>query len=396
MSVETELLLRCARTRIDAQASDDIRMFAQDSVDWRSFISMSLQHCVAPLVYRALNEICPKAVPTSVLNELRQYDRENITKSFFLTSEMLKLIHMLDSQGVNAVPFKGPVLAIIAYNDLTLRQFGDLDILIQRRDLDKTRKFLLSHGYRPWRNMTRAEEAAHLKFAHAFTFIREDERVTVDLHWRLAQSFYSFKLDSTALWNQLDQISVAGRVLTTLRLEDLLLYLCNHGSKHAWERLAWVCDVAELVGNHENKLDWTKVIEKSQVLGNERTLLLGTGLARDFCGANLPPVMSYKIEADPAVKALIAHVRQRLSSRDQKPLGFFERTVMFVKMREKLNDRVAYLRYRFRVAFAPNEKDLNLLPWLPDSFYFLYYPLRIARLTVAYATHAVGRLRHGK
>ena len=41
--------------------------------------------------------------------------------------------------------------------------------------------------------------------------------------------------------------TLAALAYGNLSLENLLLVRCAHGSKHLWERLGWICDVAELI-----------------------------------------------------------------------------------------------------------------------------------------------------
>jgi Uncharacterised nucleotidyltransferase len=41
---------------------------------------------------------------------------------------------MFADEGVNVIPSKGPTLAALAYGDLGLREFDDLDLLIARPD----------------------------------------------------------------------------------------------------------------------------------------------------------------------------------------------------------------------------------------------------------------------
>jgi hypothetical protein len=86
-------------------------------------------------LYQSLNTTCPEAVPKANLAQLRNYFHANAQRNLFLTQELLKLLTLFKTNGISAIPYKGPVLAVAVYGNLALRQFGDLDILVHKRDV---------------------------------------------------------------------------------------------------------------------------------------------------------------------------------------------------------------------------------------------------------------------
>ena len=64
-----------------------------------------------------------------------------------MTFELLRILDILQQNAVSALPYKGPLLALIAYGDSTLRSFDDLDILVTDADYFKTKTILQQHGY---------------------------------------------------------------------------------------------------------------------------------------------------------------------------------------------------------------------------------------------------------
>ena len=69
------------------------------------------------------------------MHQLRERYHSNARRNLFLVSELLKLLKLLESHGIGAIAFKGPVLALYAYGNLSLRQQLDLDILVRKRDI---------------------------------------------------------------------------------------------------------------------------------------------------------------------------------------------------------------------------------------------------------------------
>jgi hypothetical protein len=124
-----ELLLYCAQTPIDSEIAERIRTLLQQDIDWAYLIQTAAQHGVMPLLYQSLNTTCPEAVPKANLAQLRNYFHTNAQRNLFLTKELLKLLTLFETHSIPAIPFKGPVLAVSAYGNLSLRQISDLDIL---------------------------------------------------------------------------------------------------------------------------------------------------------------------------------------------------------------------------------------------------------------------------
>jgi hypothetical protein len=148
----------------------------------------------------------------------------------------------------------------------------------------------------------------------------------------------------------------------------LLLILCVHASKDAWERLRYVCDVAELVHTHRD-MDWRRVVERAGRLGSQRMLFVGLLLARDLLEMPLPEEVSRKAHADPAVQALVRRIGERLFQRiDHSPSRFAEVPFrpIHMKMRERLRDKVRFL---IRLATTHTVGDWMALP-LPKPLFF--------------------------
>ncbi|MCS6860091.1 MAG: nucleotidyltransferase family protein [Abditibacteriales bacterium] len=378
---ETELLLCCARTCIDAETAERVRTLLQTDIDWSHLTGTALQHGVMPLLYWSLNATCPEAVPPAVLRQLRDRFYTNVENNLSLTGELVNFLNLLEAHGIPAIPFKGPVLAASVYGNLALRQCGDLDILVHERDVQRAKELLMSQGYRhnahPWEGYFLQSE-----------LVRQDGRVSVDLHWGIAPKDYTCQPNPEYVWERLVPVSLLGTTVLTLSPEDSLLLLCAHGTKEYWQRLNRICDVAELV-RHRPQLNWGEVLQQARRLRSERMLYLSLHLANDLLGATLPADVLSRVQADPIVLSLAAQVhtwllREMDGSPDASDLSMFplsEKALFRLRVRERWRDRVPYFLRRLRC----------LLP-LPTSLSFLYYLLRPLRLMRAYGGSPFKRL----
>src|SRR5215208_2144833 len=379
---EAELLIRCARTRRNTETAAQVEALLRGGMRWEYLLRMADEHSMMPLLSWHLGDAPPELVPATVSARLRERFQRNIRQNLFLTAKLFKLLNFLEAHELPAIPYKGPVLAASCYGNLALREFVDLDLLVHKRDVPRAKELLSAVGYQPRHRLTLAQEAAFLRYNCEHELVHEDDGSMVDLHWAITERFFSFPLDPGCLWERLHRVPLGGSDVPTFSPEDLLLILCVHASKDAWERLKDVCDVAELVHTHGD-MDWRRVVERAGRLGSQRMLFLGLLLARDLLETPLPEEVLRKAHADPAVEALVRRIGEWLFQRiDHSPRRFAEIPFrpIHMKMRERLRDKVQYL---VRFATTHTVGDWMALP-LPKPFFFLYYVLRPIRLARTY------------
>jgi hypothetical protein len=283
---------------------------------------------------------------------------------------------VFNAHRISAIPFKGLPLAACAYENLALRDIGDLDLLLRERDLPKAAELLLGQGYQPLFNIQRLNEGAQL---YELSFEHKERAGIVELHTAFLPGRFSFSLGFERVWTRHVVLTLAGNSVPSLSREDLLLVLCAHGCKHLWVCLKWICDIAYVVQNHP-KLNWPYVMEQARRLGSERMLLLGLSLARSLLHAPLPEEIQQRIHTDVAVKSLGAQVTRKLFLSPQRQTGGMKTVLFHVKTRERLRDRV---RYCLSLAIAPTFGDWDFIN-LPSFLDFLYYVLRPLRLAGKY------------
>lgn len=359
---ELALLLCCARTKVGSEHAERIRNLLRGAIDWQYLIGAAHTHGVLPLLSRSLHASCSDAVPKVILDQLQRHFHANAFHNRFLAKALLKLFALFETQGIHAIPYKGPVLAAVAYGDLSLRQFTDLDVLIHKSDFAKAKELLIAQGYQP--EFTNTQETSLLQFHYHLGFVRGDGKVPVELHWGLTWRYWSFPLEFERLWAHRGSVGLEGRTISSLPAEDLLLILCVHGGKHWWERLMWICDIAELVQAHR-QIDWQRLLEQARSWGGKRILLLGLFLANDLLGTDLPKVVWQSIAVDPRVKSLAGQLKSQTLSgvhglHNDRSRPVFYRTTFYLGVRERLRDKVQFfIRYPLRPYLSTLPKRLS-------------------------------------
>jgi hypothetical protein len=378
-SREFELMLLCARLTRDTAAQTRLRALLQQPIDWDFLITRSHYQRVLPLVSRTLARIEPDAVPESATRRLHVAAHANARRNLILTSELLQVMDLLRAHGIASIPYKGPVLAARVYSDIALRQFADLDLIIRASDVVATRELLLSRGYTDEYPMT--EEALKVLISDNekhIGLLKQDFGIDLEIHWGISTTADPIQIPTELAWDDLEVCSLAGRSIQAPPCETLLLIQCIHGAKHRWEKLGWICDVAEIVRSHPD-LDWARVLDRATRMNGRRIVLLGLMLARDLLGAAPPADVDAAIESDAGLVPLAAEVRGRLSALDMQMPDPAGEVSFFIRLREHSTDK-------FRVAFRQarrfsriNTRDRESMAALPTLLLYVLRPVRLAR-----------------
>lgn len=162
--------------------------------------------------------------------------------------------------------------------------------------------------------------------------------------------------------------------MRTLGAERLLLYLCMHGGKHSWARLAWLYDLQFTLHASPNA-DWPMIWRLARQNGAERMVGIGLTLIGILLGD--PALVSTALRGrarDRQVEEISALIAERIRS-EQLYDPYLDYRVQ-VRSRERFRDR---LRYTWHILAAPHASDVALLG-LPRSLHSVYYILRPMRL----------------
>ena len=380
---ENDLLLQCVRSYINPSESKFIEGVVSQDLDWEYVLQAAVKHRVMPLLYHSLHTLRPNGVPKPILDRLQKMFQSNARRNLFLSGELLKLLKLLETQGISAISFKGPVLSIYAYDNLSLRQYLDLDILVRKSDILRAKALLLSNGYRAWPGKTGEDKASHLEAKHAFVLVPESPTYSVDLHWTIARRHYSYSLGDEILWEHVELLPFGGRQIFTFRPEKMILVLAAHGSKHSWQQLGWICDIAQLVRSRP-ELDWQQVLREAQKAKCLRELFLALQLAKNLIAAPVPASTWQVATTYPGVRAATDRVTRQLF-RGEQPLLLWRlnRLVFLFRLKQRARDALVFLWHELRLTMTLNSKDYNSAP-LPVGFSFLYYIIRPIRLAVSY------------
>ena len=247
---EMRLLLRCVRWPLLEEDAAAIRVLAAaDDVDWTFFLVLCGHHRVTPLVYRALSAAAA-AAPPSAMATLKAAATENALSVFRYLTETRRLCDLLEQGGVPVRVLKGVPLSQRVYADPSVRDVGDIDLLIPPGMDETADRILLTDGFRrndPEAPLTPRRRQSWRRHGKDYTYRAERHDFEVDLHWRL---FRNPHMPGNALADSngapSEQIHLGETALAILPIDRSFLYLCVHGALDGWFRFKSLVDISAL------------------------------------------------------------------------------------------------------------------------------------------------------
>jgi hypothetical protein len=242
------------------------------------------------------------------LYDIKYFAWLNTKRNFLLAAELLKIKQVFDLDGIKFLSFKGPSLALQAYKNLSRRVFSDLDLIIAPENFPRAMQLLMSHGYElePRREPQIPQDLAisplFRRLSHEQTFARresgqEKPSFLIDVHWHGGEHS-ALDIDWQMLEKDATEVGIHGQTICTVATPMLLVLLCAHGTKHRWQQLKWLVDIAELIQSSDD-LAWDRVYELASSQGCAKKIDLALLLCINaglLCPAQLPDRVLNRIQ----------------------------------------------------------------------------------------------------
>jgi hypothetical protein len=298
-------LVALLRAALGTEEAPDARRVA--GCDWERLEALAAHHAVIPIVYRSV-ESCAGAVPRPVLRRMWLGYRATVLRNRAVAALATDLGARLAAAEVSGILLKGAALVGTLYADPGLRHVGDVDLLIDERDVPRVASLLEVMGFRRFGRPLRTEWPTcefHL------VYVRDGHgSIPVELHWRLFEDYLPYVFDLAEVRERALPAAALPAGMLTMSPEDELAHLCLHLERHAlvyrslvdrpdWlqllvmprgpARLAWLYDVALYLQRRGETLDWDRLVADARRWAIDARL----GVVLELCERTLlvgPPV----------------------------------------------------------------------------------------------------------
>jgi hypothetical protein len=376
---EKRLLVCCARMTAEPPIAQEIRKLCAAPLDWEFVVNEAAVNSILPLVARHISAVAAEIAPPGQVERLTKAARANALRCLTLTAELIRITDLLREAGIQAMPYKGPVLAVEAYGDVALREYEDIDIILRQRDMHKVDGIAKGLGYRPNHPWVFDSGASSTIVPGEYDYRDEARGMVVEFHTESTLRHFPVRPDLDEMSRRLVPVKLSGHEIRTFADEDMLPILCIHGSKDFWERISWIADIGEFVRSHP-QLDWDAVFCRADALRAGRMLNVGLALAATLLAARLPEDVASRLRRDSVAQGVASEIAQQHLNREPRARGAAER---FHFRRRMVAGAIAGWRYSARLTTQPADEDSAAVR-LPGPLAPLYAVLRPFRLLRQY------------
>ena len=363
---EFELLLACCRQE------PRLARLELPALNGHHVLASAEHHRLIPALYAAL-----VSQSHASIHQIRDATRAHSWRALQFTAELKRTAQHFDRCGIPYLAYKGPTLAQLLYGDVTMRQFGDLDLLVRPQDVSRACEAVTQLGYKQELSLSAKQEQFYLRTGYEYAFRLATERHVLELQWQIVPQFCSIGLDVDSFFDRSIQVEFEGVPLRTLGHEDLMLVLCIHAAKHEWSQLGMLRDIATLA---QFDLDWRWIISEARRVGVLKILQISLLAISKLFGFELPtacePASLFR-DAGEFTSQLVQNLRGNREPNTES-LEYF---LTQARTRERWRDRA---RFFWRLATTPSISEWEAVR-LPEALFRLYRAVRIARLTKRFA-----------
>jgi hypothetical protein len=381
---EIELLLACARPRMDDIHVDRAARAASRGIDGARLADLARVHGLSPLLHlhagRGRVVLPPDAREAGALRASAAAGR-----GLRLSSELLDVLRVFGDARIDAVPLKGPVLAMAVYGSVALREFGDLDVLVAGRDLARAAACLRERGYTAASPMPGDLPALVERRLHHVTLRSPAGHTAIELHAALLSTLSGRRYDLDVIAPHLEDSTFMGAGVRVLSPSATFAYLTQHGGLHSWSRLEWLATMAAMRPVAERRPETAEAIDALDgrrraiaALDLASTLIDGaSGVSRTTMGRVDRAVLAANRAA--VARLVLEPGRSKATSREE-----------FVYQVRTDSGPLLRIRRIWTALAAPQARDLGVLP-LPRVLSPLLFALRPVRLAWRWVRRPRGR-----
>ena len=290
-----------------------------NSEDWQNFRQYLVSHSLANLLYARFQQMGLQVlVPPDAVGFLRENYLANAARNLLLLTHAAEVLAALQAEGIPVIGLKGLYLLENVYKDIGVRAMNDLDILVRHEDIPHTIETLQRLSYMPSTFFDGSAPNQDVKHVPPMSLA---DGTTIEAHWSLLEEDEPFAIDSRGLWQRARPARFAETDASALSVEDLILHLCIHAVYQHYLKigLRGMLDIALVLKNEAEHINWSKLNEIAREWGAEKTLALSFGLLQDMGWARLPEVFLSDLLPEPLDTAILTKAKSLLLQENLAP-----------------------------------------------------------------------------
>lgn len=374
LTPEEQLILLSVGITADVSTLERIDQLITEVNDWEIFLETIINRGIGPLFLQKISSLKNKhIIPENVITKLRNVYHKTLTRSMLLSDQFVKISKLFDEHRIRTIVLKGTLLSEWLYNDIGLRQFSDIDLLVPEEKARECISLLESMGYVASYIPVSKLIDQYSEVVHYPPMIKNG--VSIEIHIRLhrTQKEYDFKIKE--MIRDAVPVQIYGIKTLSLSLYDLIIHVCVHADKHfraAHIQFTSINDIVNLMLKHGDVIDWDDFTERCCLHECETAVFSMLMLTYHFMNVPLPE----RIVSDYAglfnqkdAERFVMMLRGHHFTAYQVPNHFGN-----IK---KIKNPFLKMVYFIQVIFPPKKFMVYTYRIKRPALFFLYYPKRL-------------------
>lgn len=364
-SEELKLLIQLSQ-----EILDEINLpTSLDEIDWKEFVRLTKKHRLVSHVLKHSKYLSDN-LPIRIYEKLIKIRLEHSKLALSYTVHAIRIYKKFAENDISHCFFKGPFLSLELYEDIGYRNFGDIDVLVEKKDIEKAKQIIEDLDFEciyPKIKLTDKQRITNYSLSHHYHFKHPNQEIDIELHWTISNPKSYFGKETKDIISESRELTVSKFKLPYISKIDNLVYQAAHGAIHQWYRLFWLKDFSKLLKKVSSE-EIKDAFDLSKKLKLDKCLLQAITLSHLIYKLETPSVSDFELS-----KNLMKVPLKSIELTDLNQLGIKGKLKSLV-YRIRLKPNFSYyfdLIYRLRTHLT----DWEILQ-LPKSLFFLYYILR--------------------
>ena len=248
-------------------------------------IALGQRHNVLGLILVRLQELLPEEfLPVELRSRLFAPLSQSRRQAVLWDMEQRRVLTLLAGDGIHPVLLKGGALRATVYGTPVERSMGDIDLLVEREEVEGLITALGKVGYgSKYPEGARegfGEHHYHYKVTHSNGFV-------VEVHWGLTRPGSVFRLDPALFLERARLLDRPGWPSVRIpSYEDMLLHSVSQSQVDGIQRLRRIVDLDRIIAAGD--VDWNDVRVRAQKARLSSVLAVTARLANITMGTPIP------------------------------------------------------------------------------------------------------------
>jgi len=390
IKAEVRLILSSIKIKPTPAEIDRINSLIPLINDWEYLIKTITDRGIGPLLFNKLPQLSNSSlIPEAIKIKLQQVYYKTISRSMVLYDHFRKIAEAFTSLDIPVIALKGIYLSEWLYQDIGLRQFSDIDLLVKEEDGGKCLAVLQEMGYKPCDSSVTKFIGSKTEIIHYTPMVFN--AVSVEIHIKLHRKTESYDLNVNELWKNAIPVTVNKIPVFALNTNDLLIHLCIHLDKHfRGSNVQFTCfnDITNILEKFATKIDWNEFTEACRLYKCEEVVFKYLILTNKYINATVPNelILKYNFLLTEKDELLFCkYLSGFIGDFSAVPIHFAN-----LKQIDAFSDQLRYVR---DLLFPPKSFMILKYKIRKNTFVPFYYPYRYFIGLKGIASHILNSIR---